>query len=303
MSNFSYKGHNKLKNYFEGWYLKVVDEKDNSVYAFIFGISLYKYDPHAFIQIIDNVDNDSYYFRFDIKDFFYNTETIKIKDNILSSKEVKIKVGSFDIDLSIEPTVELQPYGLTNSAMGCIKYLPLPTYHEIIFMNSKIEGTINNKEFHGNGYMEKNFGCKFPSQWLWVQSNHFKNYNASLTLAVADIFGKTAGFFCILNVDGDELRFATYNCFKINLEQNEDSIKAVMEKNDACLIVEVIEEKGHIIIGPLTGGKMKKEIEESLTSTLRLYLYKNGELIFHDTANFVGYENTYICTEDKEKTS
>lgn len=296
MNNFCFKGSNKRKNYFEGWYLKVVDSKSKSNYAFIFGISLYKDDPHSFIQIISNNDDNSYYFRFDISDFYYNNNSVRIKDNILGMHQLKLKVGSFDINLNIKPTIELKNYFLTNSAMGCIKYLPLPAYHEIVFMDSKVEGTIkdsnSSKEINGSGYMEKNWGSCFPKKWLWLQSNDFNKYNASIVLAVADIFGKK-GFFCILNVDGEELRFATYNFFKVSLEPGDDEARIIIDKKNIRLVITVKTNDSHIIIGPERHGKMAKEITESLTGTLTISLYRNDELIFNDSANNVGCEILY----------
>lgn len=297
MNDFSYKGLRKTKNYFEGWYLKVVDDKSNLTYAIIFGISLYENDPHSFIQIVSSNDDDSYYYRFSVDDFYCNRESVRIKDNVFGVHELKVKVGSFDFDLSIKPTVELKCYGLTNSAMGCIKYLPLCTYHEIIFMNAKVEGTLKtsdiSKEVHGSAYMEKNWGSKFPKHWLWIQTNHFKNNNASLTLAIADIFKDKKGFFCILNVDGDEFRFATYNCFKVNFKCDEKEVKVLIDKGNISLVIKASLGKGPKFIGPIKKGQMKRDIEECLSSTLTLYLYKDGKLIFNDTATNVSVENQY----------
>jgi hypothetical protein len=298
MNRFNYVGVGKTRNYFEGWYLKIVDESD--IYVFIFGISLYEYDPHAFIQIVANNQDKPYYYRFDVKDFYYNRESIKIGDNIFGLHELKLKIGPLNINLNIKPTVELKKYFLTKSAMGCVRYLPLPTYHEIVFMNSKVEGQINEKDFHGNGYMEKNFGTCFPKEWLWIQTNHFQNNNASFTLAAATIANKKKAFFCILNVDGDELRFATYNFFKIKLKYDSNDIKVIIEKDKVSLIIEVKESNGYTVIGPSKNGKINREIKESIDSSLTLYLYKDGELIFTDTAINVGCENLYFNDIEKD---
>ena len=182
--------------------------------------------------------------------------------------------------------------------MGFFKYLPLPTQHEIVFMNSKVGGSIKTKsneyQINGNGYMEKNMGTRFPKKWLWVQANQFEKYNASFVLAKADLFGKFSGFFCVLNVDGEEIRFATYNGFKINYNCDDDDITITIQKNKIQLILKVKWAEGHLIIAPIKRGKMEKEIEESLISTLAISLYRDSELIFHDTAINVGFENLYL---------
>lgn len=301
MNEFSYKGISKTKNYFEGWYLKVVDDKNNNNYAIIFGISLYEKDPHSFIQIIDESEINSHYYRFDIKDFFYNRESIMIKENMLGINKLKINVGDFIFDLDIKPSVQLKKYGLTNNAMGCFKLLPLCTYHEIVFMNSKVEGTIttskNSVKCLGTGYMEKNYGMRFPKKWLWIQSNHFQNHNINFVLAVADIFKEIKGFFCILNVNGEEFRFATYNCSKVTLTPSVDGVNVILEKNKALLIIQIKNAISHTLIAPTKKSQMNKEISESLNSTLTLSLYEDGELLLEDTATNVGYENLYTNIE------
>ena len=304
MNNFNFVGLNKTKNYFEGWYLRITDE-DNHSYSFIFGISLYKNDPHSFIQILDATEKKSYYFRFEVSDFYYNKDAIRIKDNIFGINQLKISIDPFDIDLNINPTVFIQRNGLAKCAMGFFKHLPLTTYHEIIFMKAKIEGSLKTKNHdglvNGVGYMEKNFGCRFPKQWLWIQTNHFEKYNASFILAQADLIGKCDGFFSILNVDGDEFRFATYNGFRIERNFEGNDIKVTIEREDICLIVKVKYEPGNLLIASLDKGKMAKEIEESLTSTLTLSLYRGSELIFQDTATNVGCENLYPLDLKEEK--
>lgn len=307
MNNFSYMGTNRKKDYFEGWYLRVTDDNNHS-YVFIFGITLYEDDPHSFIQIIDSDEQKAYYFRFNVCDFYYNKKAIRIKDNILGIHQLKISIEPFDIDINIKPTTHLKRDGLCKCAMSFFRYLPLPTYHDIIFMKAKVEGTIKTStqdyKINGSAYMEKNLGTKFPKQWLWVQTNHFDNSNSSLVLAKADLMGNCSGFFCILNIDGDEFRFATYNGFKINHSHDENTIKITMEKDDIYLIIKVKYESGCLIVAPISKAKMEREIEESLKSTLLLSLYRGNELIFHDTATNVGCENLYITdTNECKKTS
>jgi hypothetical protein len=293
-------GVHKTKNYFEGWYLKVTDENNHS-FVFIFGISLYKDDPHSFIQVIDSSENKSYYFRFEVSDFYYNRDAIRIKDNILGIHQLKIQIEPFDIDLNIAPTLFLKKGLFSGCIMHFFKYLPLPTYHEIVFLKAKVEGSIKAKndsyKINGHGYMEKNFGTRFPKTWLWVQANDFEKYNASLILAKAQMFGQFTGFFCLLNVEGEELRFATYNGFKMEHHIKGNDIKITIEKGKVYLIIDVKWTDGAYIIAPVKHGKMEKEIEESLTSTLTISLYRENELIFHDTAINVGCENLYINDE------
>jgi hypothetical protein len=175
-------------------------------------------------------------------------------------------------------------------------------------MKAKVEGAFKTDhleyQFNGIGYMEKNGGCKFPKQWLWLQTNHFQTYNASLTLAKADLIGNCSGFFCVLNIDGDEFRFATYNGFTIDYQYYDNIIKLIIQKDGIYLIIAVKWTEGNFIVAPIAKAKMAKEIEESLTSTLTLSLYRGNEMIFHDTAVNVACENLYASdNKDTKKTS
>ena len=48
-----YHGWGKEKNYFEGWYFKIVDPTEQYAFAFIPGISIGQENQHAFIQVLD----------------------------------------------------------------------------------------------------------------------------------------------------------------------------------------------------------------------------------------------------------
>lgn len=294
MTSFSFNGTKKQSNYFEGWYIHVLDSDKNIAYAFIFGLSLYKKDPHAFIQVIDKKAKEPYYFRFGINDFFYNNDAIKIKDNILSPSQITIKEGPFDINLSISGLTSLQNNILMPSVMGMIRYLPLPTHIEIIFLDALVTGVINNMNFSGSAYMEKNWGKCFPTKWIWVESNNFKNTNTSFVMAYANLFHNVDGFFAILHIDGEEIRFATYNGFKAKIvESCEDNIIIEIKKKNIILKVDIEYKDDYKLVAPTKYGNMNRIIKESLNSNLKLLLYHNKELVYSDSASNVACENLY----------
>lgn len=222
---------------------------------------------------------------------------IKIKDNSISTNKFRLLIDSFDIDINIIPTLYLKKRLINGGVMGPFKYLYLPTCHEIIFMNSKIEGHIKtgniDSKIEGTGYMEKDLGTRFPKRWLWIQTNHFQNNNISLVISKADLIGKISGFFCFLNTNGKEYRFATYNFSKIHHYRDGNNIKITLKKGKYLLKVEVKQEPGHLILAPVRKAKMERKIEESLISSLTLSLYKSDKLIFNDTGINVGCEYLY----------
>lgn len=296
MNNFNFVGSKEKKNYFEGWYTKIIDNKNNC-YSFIFGITLNLKDPHSFIQIIDQSQCKSYYYRYKVGDFYYSNNVIIIGENILSTNRLRILVDCFDVDIIIKPTVFLKNRFVGDGVMGIFKYLNLPTRHEIIFMNSEIRGTIKTEtrdsKIYGNAYMEKDLGTRFPKKWLWLQTNKFLNNNIALVVSKADLFSNFSGFFCFLNVNGKEYRFATYNCSKIKHYRNKDNITIILQNSDYILVIKLKWHPGNMIVAPVKNARMNRKIEESLDSSLTLSLYKNKEMILFDTSYNVSCEYTY----------
>lgn len=299
MKNFRFNGINKKNNYFEGWYIKVVDSSNDIVYGFIFGITFYKQDPHSFIQIIDSTKLIPTYHRFDISDFYYNDDSIRIKDNVLSINYLKISIDNFKFEVNFEDKTPLKTHLLMPGTMGMFRYLPLPTYHEVLFLNINGKGIIkeNEKErqFDANCYMEKNWGNRFPNTWIWAQASNFTNSNCYLILAVAEIFKNFKGFFCILNINNKEYRFATYNGFKVKIVKcDSKNIEIDFIKNKRRLNIKIDYEKDYPVIAPLKNGKMKKVINESLKSILTFTLYDDDKILFSDVSSNVGCENLFL---------
>lgn len=292
MEHFNYVGIKKNKNYFEGWYFRVVD--NNNCLSFIFGITYNEENPHSFIQVLDQINDQAYYFKFKISDFAYQNNMIKIKANLFSPTKLKLLVGPFDVDLNIKPVLNLNKHLGFTSIMSYFKYLPIPLCHEIIFMKAEVTGhiKINNDiiKVSGLGYMEKDLGTKFPQRWLWLQTNSFANNDVSLVISKADLFAKLTGFFCVLNVNNREYRFATYNNAKIKHRIVNQKLNIEIKKGSYVLKIIVDLKPGHLIIAPIKKAKMEKKIEESLISTLALKLYQNKQLIIKDEAVNVASE-------------
>ncbi|MDD3392751.1 MAG: tocopherol cyclase family protein [Bacilli bacterium] len=298
MYNFSFEGSQKKHNYFEGWYIKINDIKNNEVYAFILGITLYKQDPHAFIMVISPNQKTSHYYRFNKSDFHYTENKVIIKNNKLTSHSLKIVLDDLKVDVNFSKPILLKKQLFNNSIMSYFKYLPLSTSHEIIFLKASVSGEIINNQskinISGNCYMEKTMGNKFPKQWLWIEANNFNNPNAALVIAIADIFYNFKGFFCVLNINNKEYRFATYNGSKVSIiKNNSDNIEIVIKKKDIMLNIKTIYKDDYFLTAPTKNGKMKKIINESLNSNLTFTLYEKNKNIVSDTSNYVGCENLY----------
>lgn len=298
INSFKYLGKNKKKNYFEGWYLKIVDSSNDLAYSMIFGITLYKDDKHAFIQVVDANTNESSYHRFDISEFDSSKEGIKIGKNILHPLYTKIDLENFKMNLNFSNAIDIKRNLLNAGTMGIYKMIPMGTYHETVFLKSDVSGFINDDKINGLAYMEKNWGETFPDNWIWIQSNHFSKQNTSFLFSYADVRINNIvkpGFFCMLNVNDREVRFATYNKSEVQIVQNNNElVELIISRKDMRLEIKLYQEEGTEVIAPIDGGLMQRTLNESIDSYLELQLYVDNTIVFEDTASYVAAENTYI---------
>lgn len=314
-----FQGSLKKRNYFEGWYYKMVSKDTHTTVALIPGVSLNPVDTHAFIQVFITKRDDHHesllkdYLRYDLSDFHVNkkekrysiasqhfsdegidvdfkTEGIELKGNLRFSSLTPIKINMF-----------------SPSIMGPFSYLPLmECYHGIISMNHSLSGTlnINGKDVvfdGGKGYIEKDYGRSFPSEYIWMQTNHFETESTSLMLSYAKIpfLGMTFnGLIANLVIGGEEYRFATYNGARVKeMHINSQSVKISIKKRSYRLIVEASSEKTVHLPSP-KNGVMNQSIKEGLSGTVNIELYRAEALIYRDQGHFAGLE---IMMDPKDK--
>jgi hypothetical protein len=309
-----YQGRRKKKEYFEGWYFKQVTADGKATISVIPGISMDRSDPHCFIQVIACLEPDenpktafqTEYFRFSSEKFAYEDEpfSIRIDGNRFSEQEMTLHLVSKAIEL--DGTVTFGPFhGIETSLihpsiMGYFAYLPkMECYHGIVSMKHTLTGgfSLNGRDISyedGIGYIEKDWGSSFPSSYLWLQSNHFDDANASVMCSVAKIpflGGSFQGFICNLHLDGREYRFASYNRSKLDLHEF-TPVHASMEfrRKQLILHVDARMEEGALLQAPHEGA-MTHKIKEGLYGTIDIALMtKAGEMIFSGIGHQCGIE-------------
>lgn len=291
------------KNYFEGWYFKNTTGK--KAISFIPGISINGSEKKAFIQIITN--EVSYFIDYDIDDFEVSFEPFwaKIGNNFFSKERIQIDIKDEKQKIKICGEIKYSNIKGINTnffrpnIMGPFSYVPfMECNHAIINMNARAIGLIdiNNRKIKfskGIGYMEKDWGCSFPKDYIWCQGNDFKNEKASFMLSIADIPFKVfsfRGFICVLMIDDKEFRFTTYNGAKlIKYDVFGDSLNIILKKGDYYLNIKSEDNNGLKLIAPVK-GKMEKDIFESISATITVTLNKNKDIIFSDTSGNCGLE-------------
>lgn len=287
----------KKNNYFEGWYLRIIDESKVINKAFIFAITKDIEDPHAFIQVYDGITLTNKYYRFDMDDFKYENDTVYIKENTLSMRKMFLNIDDFQINISLSKTGIIDNKYKNKSAMSYMSKFPLECFQEVNILDGYFKGEIKeNREtisISGKTYMEKTFGNKFPQSWIWMQTNHF-DIEAALTFAYGKIpflNFKVKGFFAILNFNGLEYRFASYNLARLKINKiSDDEVEVTLKRGFHKLILIAKMINPVKLVGPLENGKMKLDVYESINSIVTVTLYRKSRIIFESTGRNVGFE-------------
>jgi tocopherol cyclase len=299
-----FQGNKMKKNYFEGWYFKMVSGDGTSILSIIPGIALSHdgKEQHAFIQIIDGKTALTSYYSFPIEDFVFSAEefAIKIGKNYFSSDKVILNIQtdtshvSGEIDMSHQ--VKLPAHKIINPGiMGWYRFVPfMECYHGVVSLTHQLEGSLvkDGKEYnfsHGLGYIEKDWGSSMPSAWIWMQSNHFTKRNSSLMLSIANVpwLGKSfTGFLGFFLHDSTIYRFATYTHAKLTLEESSaDKTKITIRDKKYTFVIVASRNHAGLLKAPVKGS-MDRRIPESIDASVRLTVLdrKNNVLVCDSTA-------------------
>lgn len=177
--------------------------------------------------------------------------------------------------------------------MGIFRYVPTECRHGVISMNHEINGqlALNGEvlDFNkGRGYIEMDSGTSFPSEYMWIQANDFKE-NTSIMAAVADIpfaVGSFRGCICVIHYRGKEYRLATYcgvqivSCSKRRL---------VLRQRRYRLEIYIHGSSGNRLRAPQNGA-MCRTIEESAACRADFIFYDRGKKVFELHSEHASFE-------------
>lgn len=223
-----YHGHGKQRNFFEGWYFKLVDSTQTHRYAIIPGIFLDDGsgdDSHAFVQVLDGTRAEATYTRYPLDAFAADPQAfdIRVGPNHFSADGITLDIDTPDRRVrGALRFVDPKPWPVTVTApgiMGWYAYLPfMQCYHGVVSLDHGLVGELvvdgARVSFDGGrGYNEKDWGQSFPGAYIWLQGNHFPTPGTSLTASVATIpwlGSEFRGVIVGLLHEGRLYRFATY---------------------------------------------------------------------------------------------
>ncbi|MDP4092976.1 MAG: tocopherol cyclase family protein [Bacillota bacterium] len=303
-----FQGSIRKKNYFEGWYYKLIDKDKLNTIAVIPGISLgnNRENSHAFVQVADAVANDIQYYKYDMDDFKFSRKRfeVSIKDNCFSNKEISLNLNNKD--KTIHGSLEFNsiisfPKTLFNPGiMGPYSFIPfMECYHGIVNVHHEIKGIININntatDFTGGyGYIEKDWGKSFPESWIWLQSNHFEQGDVSVMFSAARIpwlHKFFTGFISFIRIGDKFYRFATYTGAKVKLiDFNENMFEIHMEDSRHQLDLKAENSAGAVLKAP-RNGMMDRDITESISARIHVKFSKaDNSIIFEGLGVNTGME-------------
>lgn len=304
-----FQGNKKTKKYFEGWYFKMVSSDGNSILSVIPGISLSSdgTDQHAFIQIIDGKTAQTNYYSFPVDQFYFSSEefAVKIGQNYFSENKIILNVEDDSThvfgQVEMRNNTKLPGKKILNSGiMGWYRFVPfMQCYHGVVSLNHDLSGSItkNGKKENfdnGLGYIEKDWGSSMPSEWIWMQTNHFDSKNSSFMLSVANIpwIGKSfTGFLGFFYHNGEIHRFATYTKAKLEFENSgENEIKIRIKDKKHTYNIAATRNQAGLLKAPVKGS-MDRRIAESIDAHVTLVVTdKHDNVIFSDSTEVAGLE-------------
>jgi hypothetical protein len=302
-----FQGAGKSKNYFEGWYFKSVDGEEKNAVSIIPGVSITG-DPkteHSFIQVLDGINNKAFYFRFSIEEFKPEKDAfnINIGGNNFSLNGLNLDLSGdgniIKAELKFENIIPWPVSIMSPGVMGWYGFLPfMECYHGVLSFNHRLSGwiEINGKRTDfsgGKGFMEKDWGQSMPSSWIWIQTNHFDEPEASLFVSVAKIpwLGSFfTGFIAGMYLKGNLYRFATYTGAGIRkIHADSLGVNLVISDNKYVLEVNSKRDEGADLPAP-KHGEMISRVNETLKAKINVRLLENGKEIFSGEGRNGGLE-------------
>jgi hypothetical protein len=298
-----YHGWGKSNSYFEGWYYKILNAKEDNAYAIIPGIAMdERGNKHAFIQTLDGKNMISDYIKFPFNDFQSdpNEFSVKIGDNHFSIDNISINLPKVNGNIKFIDIIPWPKKWYSPGIMGPYSFVPfMECNHGILSMDHSIVGILNiNSKLidftNGKGYIEKDWGRSFPSAYIWMQSNHFNKENVSIKASVAKIPWRGSsfvGFICGIWMNNKLIQFTTYN--KTQLKKvlvDKSKVEVEMFNKNYNINITMHRSESTSLASPILGF-MNGRINESMTAEIDVALMdKNNKIIFSGTGRNAGLE-------------
>ncbi len=279
-----------MKRYFEGWYYK--HQNQSQTVVLIPG----RADNTAFVQVI--TDRGSTYVPYPLSAYRRiplgrGWDLITVGPNWFTPNGIWVNIAH----KALRVTGHIAYSHLTPPAydlMGWFRFLPMECYHGVISLHHRLLGalTINGKCYDfdgGTGYIEQDRGRSFPKQYLWVQTNDFKEKGCvMLSVATIPLGGLSfTGILASVWYRGVEYRLATYNGARVKVLNPK---QVVVTCGPYRLEVELPGgADGHSLLAP-QDGQMSRTIRERVAVPAQIRFFERDRRIFDQFSPKTGVE-------------
>jgi tocopherol cyclase len=301
-----FHGNGKTRNYFEGWYFKIVSEDQRQKWAVIPGIFRGlggSSRDEAFVQVLDGSTGRSWYHVYPVTDFSASETAfdVRVGDNHFSSSGATLNL--LQLKGRLEITSEFKPWPVTLASPGIMGWYGLvpfmECFHGIVSFSHSLAGSLevegNQENFSGGkGYIEKDWGRNFPSGYIWLHSNHLSGANDASLIASAAIIpwlGKPfRGFIMGLHHSGKLHSWTTYNKSKEEwLKVDDTHINWKVSGPSGELELRAERKRGGLLHAPLREA-MHQRVEETLDGVIEVKHTQAGKVLLEATATTSGME-------------
>lgn len=309
-----YHGNYRMKNYFEGWYFKLVQPNTGYTYCFIPGVFYSNEDKnsHSFIQVIRGNENIFQYLRFDKDEFKASTSDFKLQvgKSYFSLNKIQLNINQQNEKISgtlyFDRIIKWPDTIINPGSMGFYNYLGfMQCYSQVCAIDGIIYGnlSINGETVDFTGgklYIEKNWGKAFPYSYIWVQGNTFSKGDGSITCSIGHIpfpIKSFTGFLIGFYAKGHFYKFTSMNLSTLKIHSNRDKLIIKTCNRAYYLIIEASYPQDTFLdLYAPKAGNMIPAARETLKGTLYVTLKdrKRGCVIFQDTCSSAGIELSEI---------
>ena len=269
---------------FEGWYYKHQFHHE----ALICIPSIYEEDGHrsGFIQLV--FKDQMHYLEYEESEIGRVSDTcVELGKNVFTSYGIHLDNEWMVADLSYGALTPLR-YDI----MGIFAYMPnMECRHGVLSLYHEVHGEVmweqERIKVEGVGYIEKDRGTAFPSEYCWFQSNAFQSKACVLfAMAKIPIFKFNFwGHFAVIFDGEKEYRFATYLGAKL-LQCDEHYLR--LKQGNYYLRIRVDGQQGIALKAPNQQG-MQRMIHEAIECEGEVWLFKKRQLIFHEKTSAASY--------------
>ena len=307
----AFHGNGVTRDFFEGWYIKLVSADRAQRWAVIPGVfrgpAGARDRDEAFVQVLDGLTGRSWYHQFPLEAFHADDRgfDVTVGTNHFSPSGVTLDLPQ--LRGRIDFTSPLDPWPVTAREPGIMGWYGLvpfmECFHGVVSFGHGLAGTIEVEDAptsfdDGRGYLEKDWGRAFPEGYVWLASNHIDTSDgladASLVASVAIIPWMNKAFrgsIIGLKLGDRLLHWTTYNRSREReLTIDDDRIHWVIDGPDGTLELDALRVRGGLLHAPLRTA-MHQRVEETLDARVQIKVTdRSGRVLLDGVGECAGLE-------------